>query len=152
MAALSGSWFPMRGAWRYLLIAVGSVALAMGVIGVFVPMWPTTPFLLLAAACYIRSSERLYRWLLEHRYLGTYVRDFVSGKGIPRRAKTVSLSVMWVTTLMSSAIMLSRFDANALAISYAVALTLIGGAVHYYIGYHIPTRAEDEQPDQSSRG
>jgi len=84
----------MRSAWRYVLFAVGSVSLVMGVIGMFVPMWPTTPFILLAAACFVRSSDRLYQWLLQHRHLGRYVRDFVSGEGIPRRAKLAALTLI----------------------------------------------------------
>lgn len=134
----------MRAVWRYILMAIGTVALVMGVIGIFVPMWPTTPFLLLTAACYIRSSDRLYRWLLDHRHLGRYVRDFVSGNGIPRKAKIASLIAMWVTTLMSSALILTRFGVRPWTVVYAVGLTLIGIAVHYYIGFHIPTCAVEE--------
>lgn len=140
----------MRSAWRYVLFVVGSASLVMGVIGMFVPMWPTTPFILLAAACFLRSSDRLYRWLLGHRHLGRYVRDFVSGQGIPRRAKLAALTLMWVTTLTSSAIVLVRFDAGPWAIAYAVTLTLVGAGVHYYIGYYIPTRG-DEQVTEESR-
>ena len=58
-----------------LLIVVGTLSLVLGIVGVFVPLLPTTPFLLLAAACYARGSERLYRWLVGHRYLGQYIRD-----------------------------------------------------------------------------
>ena len=139
----------MRSVWKYVLFAVGSVSLVMGVIGMFVPMWPTTPFILLAAACFVRSSDRLYRWLLGHRHLGRYVRDFVSGEGIPRRAKFAALTLMWVTTLISSAIVLVRFDAGSWAIAYAVALAFVGTGVHYYIGYHIPTRVDEQVTEES---
>lgn len=128
---------------RVVLVAVGSVALAAGVIGIFVPVWPTTPFLLLSAACYVRSSPRLYRWLLEHRHLGCYVRDFVSGRGIPLRAKWIALSLMWVTTSMSSVGFLLRFGTRAWTIGYAVGLLGVAIWVHRYIGYRIPTRAPD---------
>ncbi len=128
---------------RYVLMGVGTVAVVLGVVGIFVPLWPTTPFLLLAVACYVRSSERLYRWLLEHRHLGVYVRDYASGKGIPRRAKVISLSLMWVTTTMSSAIVIGRFGLTAWTVAYAIGLTLIAVGVHYYIGYRIPTRPEE---------
>lgn len=135
----------MRAAWRYILIGIGSVALTLGVVGIFVPMWPTTPFMLLAAACYIRSSERLHRWLLDHRYLGKYVRDFVSGKGIPRAAKATALLALWVTTTMSSAIVVGRFGVRPWPLTYAAALTLIAASVHYYIGFRIPTRTPATQ-------
>lgn len=61
---------------KTLLAALGAFALALGVIGIFVPLLPTTPFLLLAAALWVRSSPRLYGWLLSHRRLGGYIRDF----------------------------------------------------------------------------
>jgi len=137
----------MRSVWRYTLIAVGSFALVMGIVGVFLPLWPTTPFLLLAAACYVRSSQRLYRWLLGHRHLGVYVRDFVSGRGIPRKAKVVSLALMWATTLMSSAIVVARFGAVPWTVSYALGLGVVAVAVHYYIGYHLPTCTTRESCD-----
>ena len=130
----------VRGAWRWTLLVVGTLALAAGVVGVFVPIWPTTPFLLLAAACYIRSSERLYRWLLDHRHLGRYVRDFVSGEGVPLRAKVIALSLMWVTTTMSSVFFISRFGVETWTVAYAIGLACVAGSVHYYIGFHLPTR------------
>ena len=130
----------MRALWRYLLIALGSVAVVMGVVGIFVPLWPTTPFLLLAVVCYVRSSERLYRWLLGHRHLGVYVNDFASGNGIPRKAKVIALATMWVTTTISSVLVISRFGVQPWAVAYAVGLTLVAAGVHYYIGYHIPTK------------
>lgn len=131
----------MRTAWRYMLLAVGTLSLAAGIVGVFVPIWPTTPFLLLAAACYIRSSERLYRWLLDHRHLGSYVRDFVSGAGVPLRAKIIALSLMWVTTTLSSLFFIGRFGATGWTIGYAVGLACVAAGVHYYIGFHLPTKA-----------
>ncbi len=133
----------MKTAWRYTLIAIGTVALVAGVVGVFVPIWPTTPFLLLSAACYIRSSERLYHWLLDHRHLGRYVRDFVSGAGVPFRAKLIALSLMWVTTTMSSVFFLGRFGVRPWTVAYAVGLACVAGGVHYYIGFHLPTRRAD---------
>ena len=84
---------------RYLLMVLGSVALALGVAGIFLPLLPTTPFLLLAAALYFRSSPRLYDWLLSHRHLGPYIRNFRENRAIPLRVKIVSVSLVWVTLL-----------------------------------------------------
>ncbi len=130
----------MKHAVRYLCLAVGSTALVLGVIGIFLPMWPTTPFLLLAAACFIRSSERLYRWLLEHERLGCYVRDYMSGRGIPRRAKVVALVTMWVTSQVSWMVIMAHMGVRAWTVGYAVLLFVVAIAVHYYIGFRIPTR------------
>lgn len=84
---------------KYLLVFFGSLALGLGVIGIFVPLLPTTPFLLLAAALYVRSSPRLYAWLLANRYLGRYIRNFRENRAIPLRAKIVALTLMWATML-----------------------------------------------------
>ncbi len=77
-------------------IILGSLALALGIIGIFVPLLPTTPFLLLAAALYVRSSPRLYRWLLDNKLLGTYIRNFRENRAIPLRVKVVSITLMWI--------------------------------------------------------
>lgn len=77
------------------LILLGSVSVALGVVGIFVPGLPTTPFLLIAAACYVRSSERLYHWLLNHKVLGKFVRDYQRDKAMPLRSKIVALASMW---------------------------------------------------------
>lgn len=84
---------------KYLLVVLGSVALVLGIVGIFLPLLPTTPFLLLAAALYFRSSPRLYDWLLSHRHLGPYIRNFRENRAIPLRVKIVSVSLVWVTLL-----------------------------------------------------
>ncbi|MBQ5731368.1 MAG: YbaN family protein [Bacteroidaceae bacterium] len=84
---------------RILLIILGSVALVLGVVGIFLPLLPTTPFLLLAAALYFRSSPQLYDWLLSHPHLGHYIKNFREHKAIPLRVKIVSVSLVWITLL-----------------------------------------------------
>jgi uncharacterized membrane protein YbaN (DUF454 family) len=79
----------------YLLIAAGTAATATGIIGIFVPVLPTTPFLLLAAACYMRSSERCYRWLTRNRAFGAYVRNYIEGKGMALNVKLGTLFLLW---------------------------------------------------------
>jgi len=130
----------MKRAVRYICLVVGAVSLVLGVIGMFLPMWPTTPFLLLAAACFVRSSERLYMWLIEHERLGCYVRDYMSGRGIPCRAKVVALGTMWVTSQASWMVIMAHMGVRGWTVGYAVLLFVVAIAVHYYIGYHIPTR------------
>ena len=84
---------------KYILIVLGSISLALGVIGIFLPLLPTTPFLLLAAALYVRSSEELYNWLINQKYLGTYIRNFREHKAIPLHAKIISVTLVWITLL-----------------------------------------------------
>jgi uncharacterized membrane protein YbaN (DUF454 family) len=84
-----------------ILLIAGTISVAIGVIGIFVPLLPTTPFLLLAAACYLRSSERFYRWLLNNRFFGTYVRNYIEGKGMPLRIKIYAIALLWGTIGLS---------------------------------------------------
>lgn len=86
---------------RPFLLVLGCLSLVLGVIGIFVPILPTTPFLLLAAACFARSSRRFYRALVTHKYLGPWIRDYLDGQGIPRKAKIYSLGLMWPSILLS---------------------------------------------------
>jgi len=82
---------------RYLLIVLGTICLAIGIVGIFTPILPTTPFLLLAAACYLRSSPRFHRWLMNNRVFGSYIRNYTTGRGIPIKVKLFTITLLWVT-------------------------------------------------------
>ena len=86
---------------RTLLLAIGWLSVTLGIIGIFLPVLPTTPFLLLAAACFARSSRRFYLWLVEHPRLGPWVRDYLDGQGIPLKAKIYSIALMWASISLS---------------------------------------------------
>ena len=93
---------PSARAWvRYSLQAVGFLSVALGVIGIFLPVLPTTPFLLLAAACFMRSSPRFYHWLVGHPRLGPWIRDYLDGEGIPLKGKIYAIGLMWCSILIS---------------------------------------------------
>jgi uncharacterized membrane protein YbaN (DUF454 family) len=76
-------------------VTAGIFALSLGIIGIVVPLLPTTPFLLLAAACFVRSSEKLYAWLLHHKWFGDYIRHYREHRAITLRAKIVILVLLW---------------------------------------------------------
>jgi len=82
---------------RILFIVVGTILLGIGGLGVLLPIVPTTPFLLLATACYARGSKRIHRWMLRNRVFGAFIRNYVERKGITPRQKTVTLGFLWVT-------------------------------------------------------
>ena len=86
---------------KRLLFIAGTLFTALGIIGIFVPILPTTPFLLLAAACYIRSSQRFYDWLLNNRFFGAYVKNYMQGKGMPLRVKIFTVVLLWLTISLS---------------------------------------------------
>ncbi len=89
---------------KALLISAGIVSVGLGVLGIFLPLLPTTVFLLIAAACFARSSDRLYNWLLNHKWFGAYIKNWREHKALPRRTKIVILMVLWVTLIISAAI------------------------------------------------
>ena len=86
---------------RYTLLAIGWLSVCLGVAGIFLPVLPTTPFLLLAAACFMRSSQRFYLWLVNHPKLGPWIADYLEGHGIPRKAKIYTLCLMWSSIALS---------------------------------------------------
>ena len=86
---------------RYILFALGSFFLFLGIIGIIIPLLPTTPFLLLAAACYLRSSKRIYTWLMNHKIFGVIIKNYYEGKGLPLTFKIFTLLLLWITILLS---------------------------------------------------
>jgi uncharacterized membrane protein YbaN (DUF454 family) len=108
-----------------LLIAAGIVSVGLATAGVFLPLLPTTPFLLLAAACFIRSSPRLYRWLIHHKWFGSYLRNYWEYRAIPKRTKVIAILLLW-GTLFYSAWMIDFLMIRIL-------LMIIGGAVTIHL-------------------
>ena len=81
---------------RWLLIGGGTASVIAGVIGIFIPILPTTPFLLLAAICYMRSSQRLYLALIRNRLCGSYIRNYLEGKRMSVKSKVLTLTLLWI--------------------------------------------------------
>jgi len=86
---------------RWLLMTIGIMSVGVGTAGIFLPLLPTTPFLLLAAACFIRSSGRLYQWLIHNRWFGSYIRNYQEHRTLPLRAKVIALFLLWTTMTYS---------------------------------------------------
>ena len=98
----------------------GTFFLVLGLIGIALPILPTTPFLLLAAFCYARSSKRFYDWLLNHRWFGEYIRDYQEGRGIPLKAKVMGLSLLWFTIMLSVIFFVPIFYVDVILIIIAM--------------------------------
>jgi uncharacterized membrane protein YbaN (DUF454 family) len=109
---------------RGVLIAAGSLFVGLAVLGIFLPLLPTTPFLLLAAACYARSSRRFYNWLLNNRWFGNYIKNYREKKGVPLRVKLLSVSLLWITILFSVAFVVDIFLVRIILILIAVSVTV----------------------------
>ena len=80
---------------KILLNVIGCIAVVLAILGVFLPLLPTTPFLLLASACFLRGSDRMHRWLRNHPIFGEYLRNFEDKRALPLRAKVLSLVLLW---------------------------------------------------------
>lgn len=112
---------------RALLVAAGSLALGLGVLGLFLPVLPTTPFLLLAAACYARSSTRLHHWLYANRVFGEYLRRYRAGEGIPLASKAMILALLWLSLGVSA---LYAVPTRLLWVKILLGLVGLGVTVH----------------------
>ena len=117
---------------QMLLVAAGMVALGLGLIGIVLPGLPTTPFVLLAAACFARASPRLHRWLTTHRYLGPMVRDWEANRSLPLRVKWIAITMMGTMVLLSA----WQFSTRPWLQGAVLALGLVGA----WVVWRIPTR------------
>lgn len=84
-----------------LLNLIGTLAVILGIIGMVLPILPTTPFLLLASACYMNASPKMYNWLIGNRYLGAYIKNYREGLGMARRDKIITISSIWIGIVLS---------------------------------------------------
>ena len=110
---------------RKLFIVAGSLFVGLAIVGIFLPLLPTTPLLLLAAACYARGSDRFYNWLLNNRWFGKHIRNYREGKGIPWKIKSLSLTLLWITMGCSAA-----FAVNMLPLRIVLIVIAIGVTIH----------------------
>jgi uncharacterized membrane protein YbaN (DUF454 family) len=120
----------MQGAY----IIVGTIALVIGAIGLFLPVVPTTPLVLLAAACYYRGSDRLHTWILSSRWFGETIKNYQEGRGITRNTKVRAISMMWVMIFFSA-----WFFVDNLHVRIAIICVAIGVTVYLI---QLPTRGE----------
>lgn len=124
---------------RGVYLTVGAISVAFGVIGIVVPLWPTTCFLLLAAWCFARSSPRAERWLQENRLFGRYLRDYRERGVVSTRVRHASLVVLWSFIGITALVFLSRVWVVALLLVIASAVT-----IHLY---SLPSEARSSPAD-----
>lgn len=108
---------------KYLLIFVGSISLVLGFIGVFLPVLPTTPFLLLSSFCFVRSSKPLYNWLINHKIFGAYIYNYITYKAVKKSAKVGALIFLW-TTLSISIFAISSLHLRIFLVAIGVAVSV----------------------------
>lgn len=109
---------------KIALMTAGVIAIILGTVGIFVPLLPTTPFLLLAAACFVRSSDRLYDWLIHHRWFGTYIRNYREHRAIPLSTKILAITLLWSTITYTGLVVIDAWIIRGLLLAIAVGVTL----------------------------
>ena len=121
---------------RWILLVTGLFAVVLAIIGIFLPVLPTVPFLLLAMGCFTRSSERFYLWLRNHNHLGPIVNPYLQGNGIPRANKIKAIALIWVSITFSAVFLIDINWVRILLLAIALAVTI-------YLLY-LPTTAEQD--------
>jgi uncharacterized protein len=109
---------------RAVYLVVGTVSLGLACVGIVLPLLPTTPFLLLSAACYLKSSKRMHNWLLNHKLFGQYIKNYLEGKGISLRAKAISLAFLWTTICFSALLLMPLLIVQVILLVVGVAVTV----------------------------
>lgn len=109
---------------KCLLLAAGFASLAIGIVGIILPLLPTTPFLLLSAGCFLRSSERFYTWITGHRLFGAYIKNYLKYRAVSVRSKVFSLIMLWAV------ILISEFHFTALWLRLLLAAVAVGVSIH----------------------
>ena len=127
-----------------LLASAGILSVGLATAGIFLPLLPTTPFLLLAAACFIRSSDRLYSWLINHRWFGPHIRNYREQSAVTRTAKAVTLAILWLTICCSAIWAVS-------SIYIRILLLIVGISVTVHV-LRLNTVSRKRPPDSSEEG
>ncbi len=109
---------------KSLLVVSGTICVVLGFIGMFFPILPTTPFLLLAAMAYARSSERFYHWLLTNRWFGEIIKNYREGKGVSLRLKILTLVLMWLSMGYVILIILTQLWAKIVLVIIGISVTI----------------------------
>lgn len=108
---------------KIVLTILGLLSLGLGILGIVLPILPTTPLLLLAAALFLRSNRNLYDWLLNHPKLGPYIRNFMEHKAIPLKIKIISVSLVWITLLYCAVFVAGHWAFRAFFVLLAAAIS-----------------------------
>ena len=109
---------------RVIYLVIGTLAVVLGAIGLFLPVLPTTPFVMLAAACYLRSSQRMHAWILRSELFGETIENYQAGRGLKRDTKIRALVLMWATISISAFLFVDQFILRGAMFLVALGVTI----------------------------
>jgi len=115
---------PVTKTKKIIFISLGCFFVAIGTLGVFVPVLPTTPFLLIAAALFAKSSDTLHRWLTCNRIFGKYLKNYWQGKGIPLKIKVIAISFLWIVISVSAIFFVKMLPVRIIMAAVAIGVTI----------------------------
>jgi uncharacterized protein len=122
---------------KLLFILLGTLSLSLGILGIFVPGLPTTPFLLLAAFFYLKGSKRLYNWLINNKLLGKYIKNYQRRKGMTRQQKIYAISLMWIMIILSAGFLVHPVFVKIIILAAGVIGTIV-------MGFVVPMAKDDD--------
>ena len=109
---------------RWSLTVIGLASTGLAILGIFLPLLPTVPLLLLAAACFARSSERFHSWPLQHPRLGPMIRGYLDGQGLPLKSKIYAICLVWLTISVSVLFLKALFWGQVALLAIACGVTI----------------------------
>ncbi len=142
----------MKKSARTLLIIAGTLCVILALLGILFPVLPTTPFLLLAAVCYGRSSQKFYHWLLNNALFGSYIRNYREGRGIPLKQKVISIALLWLSIGYAAWQVVPQWWLKVMLVGIAAAVTthLVRAKTYRPQEYPVGVMAEPELPEDAA--
>jgi len=110
--------------YRYAYFTAGILLVVIGVVGIFLPLLPTTIFLILASACFVKSSPKANEWLRNHKILGVYIKNYQDKSGITFKAKIISITFLWVSILISGLLLTDEFYIRIILLAVALGVSI----------------------------
>ncbi len=110
--------------YRYLYLLSGFLLVGIGVIGIFLPILPTTIFLILASACFVKSSPQANEWLRNHKILGAYIKNYQDKSGLTIKAKVFNVALLWIMILSSAYFFTEELFIKLLLLAIAIGVTI----------------------------
>lgn len=126
---------------KILLMIIGFISVGLGILGLFLPLVPTTPFLLLAAACFAKSSEKMYNRLISNKYLGKYIINYREHRSMTRNVKISTIVLLWASMIFSAFFATSN-------IWIRIGMFIIASAVTFHL-YKLKTHKEENEKSKS---
>lgn len=123
---------------RALWLVAGLICVGLGTVGMVMPILPTTPFLLAAAACFCKSSTRMYNWLLNNKWFGEYIKNYREGRGLPMKTKITALTVLWSAIVVSTVFFLNRLLPSQLVLPMQLIMLAVAVGVSVHV-LRLPT-------------